>query len=224
MYVSRSRYESPSVSTLATSGVPSSSSTLYTSPMQPPPIGRALFRRSPKEASTPEAMIRSATGVLVPDLLQETLRGFFDEIQDVLETARSAVVRVWDLALWRVGREVEERADHAFPRQSTETPCSYPRPSSVCSRTSRSLRGRVGGPTGPRCLFRGRARSPAPSGPATHPHDRSRGCQQSLPLSRQPDPRAARRSQKHLVPSGCGNTHASPTHEPCRLHIRAFAC
>jgi hypothetical protein len=31
---------------------------------------RALFRRSPKEASTPEAMIRSATGVLVPDLLQ----------------------------------------------------------------------------------------------------------------------------------------------------------
>src|SRR5215213_6167009 len=112
MYASRSRYESPSVSTLATSGVPSSSSTLYTSPMQPPPIERARFRRSPKVASTPEAMIRSAAGVLVPDLLQETLRGFFDEIQDVLETVRSAIVRVWDLALWRVGREVEERADH----------------------------------------------------------------------------------------------------------------
>src|SRR5215216_1380961 len=63
MYASRSRCDSPSLSTLATSLVPSSRSTLKTSPIQPPPSGRALFKRSPKESSTPSAMILSTKAV-----------------------------------------------------------------------------------------------------------------------------------------------------------------
>src|SRR4051812_30366977 len=103
MYASRVRCDSPARSTFATTGVPSESSALYTSPIQPPPSGRAQRRRSPKAASTPSAMSPSATMVLQvppPDVLQEPLRRLFHEIHDQLEALRPAVVRVRDLRLW----------------------------------------------------------------------------------------------------------------------------
>src|ERR671911_2303389 len=101
MYASRFRCDSPSLSTLATRGVPSSSSARYTSPIQPPPIGRALFRRSPRCASTHSATILSATLPQMPlaDVLQETLRCFLYEIQHMLELVGTAGVRIWYLAL-----------------------------------------------------------------------------------------------------------------------------
>src|SRR5215210_5717740 len=109
MYASRSRCASPPRSTLATTGVPFSNSARYTSPMHPPPSGRALRRRSPNAASTPSAMSLSATDLRVPfpDVPQQTLRGRLHEIQDVLEAACAAVVGVGDLG-FRAGGEVEE--------------------------------------------------------------------------------------------------------------------
>src|SRR5918997_6511221 len=100
MYASRSRCASPSLSTLATSGVPSSSSARYTSPMQPPPSGRTESILSPRCSSTPSATILSATFFHVPlaDIVEEPLGGLLDKIQDVLELIRAAGVRIGDLA------------------------------------------------------------------------------------------------------------------------------
>src|SRR5919112_1494291 len=71
MYASRSRCDSPAWSTLATAFDPSESSASYTSPMQPPPIGRARTSLVPSAASTPPEIRRSTTirGVLLLDLL-----------------------------------------------------------------------------------------------------------------------------------------------------------
>src|SRR5919112_3620202 len=100
MYASRSRCESPSLSTLATSGGPSSSSALYTSPMQPPPRGRTESIRSPRCASTPSATNFSATFRQVPvaDVIEESLGCLFYQIQDELETIGTAAVGVGALA------------------------------------------------------------------------------------------------------------------------------
>src|SRR5829696_3257366 len=100
MYASRSRCDSPSLSTLATSGVPSSSSTLYTSPMQPPPRGRTERVRSPRYASTPSARVFSATFRQVPgaDVIEESLGCLFYQIQDALESIGPVTVRIRDLA------------------------------------------------------------------------------------------------------------------------------
>src|SRR5215204_4736350 len=114
MYASRSRCESPSLSTLATSGVPSSSSALYTSPMQPPPRGRAESIRSPRCASTPSATIFSATFRQVPvaDVFQESFGCLFYQIENVLETIGAAAVGVGDLAFRGMWGEVEKGPDH----------------------------------------------------------------------------------------------------------------
>src|SRR5215204_2430713 len=100
MEASRSRWDSPSLSTLATSGGPFSSSTLYTSPIQPPPRGRTESIRSPRCASTPSATIFSATFCQVPvaDIIEESLGCLFYQIQDMLETIGAAAVGVGDLA------------------------------------------------------------------------------------------------------------------------------
>src|SRR5215210_16803 len=113
MYASRSRCASPPRSTLATSGVPSSSSALYTSPMQPPPKGRTLRRRSPRWARTPSDTKLSATGVqVVPaDVLDQTLRRLLHEVEDAIEAVRAAIVGVRHLTLRRALREVEEGPD-----------------------------------------------------------------------------------------------------------------
>src|SRR5215218_1349304 len=88
-----------------------------------PPIGRALFRHAPRVVSTPSVMILSATGAMVPDLLQQSFGGFFDEIQCVLEPARSSVVGVGDLAFGRVGRVVEEGPHHGVsPAERRDRP------------------------------------------------------------------------------------------------------
>src|SRR5215204_534377 len=73
--------------------------------MQPPPIGRALFRRSPKETSTPAAMIPSAN-----QLLQQTFGGLLYEVKRALEALGAAVEGIGDLGLG-TGRVVQERAD-----------------------------------------------------------------------------------------------------------------
>src|SRR5918995_2369832 len=87
--------------------------------MQPPPIRQTLFRRPPRETSTPGAMTFSATVVLGPDLLQETLRSFFDEVQDVLELVGATRVRIGNLAFWGVGSEIEKGTNHcSVPAQS----------------------------------------------------------------------------------------------------------
>src|ERR671921_1126064 len=114
MYASRSRCDSPSRSTFATSGVPSSSSARYTSPMQPPPRGRTESSRSPRCASTPSATTLSATSRQVPaaDVVEETLGCLFDQIEYVLEAFRATVIWIGDLALRRVGREVQEGSHH----------------------------------------------------------------------------------------------------------------
>src|SRR5215203_182110 len=111
MYASRSRRGSPPRSTLATTGIPFSNSAWYTSPMHPPPSGRALRRRCPNAASTPSAMSLSANDLRVPlpDVSQQTLRGRLHEVQNVLEAACAAVVGVGDLA-FGAGGEVEEGA------------------------------------------------------------------------------------------------------------------
>src|ERR687890_423015 len=100
MYASRSRCESPSLSTLATSGGPSSNSALYTSPIQPPPRGRTESIRSPRFASIPSATMFSATfrQVSVADVIEESLGCLFYQIQDVLEIIGAAPVGVGDLA------------------------------------------------------------------------------------------------------------------------------
>src|SRR5215210_5881880 len=121
MYASRSRCDSPSLSTLATSGVPSSSSALYTSPMQPPPRGRTKSIRSPRCASTPSATILSATfrQVARADVVEETLGCLFDQIYDVLETIGATV----DLALGRVGHEVQKGPnDSISPAEGRDRP------------------------------------------------------------------------------------------------------
>src|SRR5919112_5779142 len=100
MYASRSRWDSPFRSTLATSGEPFSSSALYTSPMQPPPRGCTESIRSPRCASTPSATIFSATFRQVPvaDVIEESFGCLFYQIQDVLETIGAAAVGVGALA------------------------------------------------------------------------------------------------------------------------------
>src|SRR5215212_4118846 len=86
MYASRFRCDWALRSTFATSVVPSASSTLYTSPMQPPPIGRASRRRSPKTASTSSAMIFSDPAVApLADNPQEPSRRLFREVHDAIE-------------------------------------------------------------------------------------------------------------------------------------------
>src|SRR5215212_4562516 len=79
--------------------------------MQPPPITRALRSRSPRCRSTSSASILSVTLGEVPraNVPEKTFRGLFDEVQDTLEALRTAVVRVRDLSLRRVGDEVEKR-------------------------------------------------------------------------------------------------------------------
>src|SRR5829696_4421973 len=92
MYASRSRCDSALRSTFATSVVPSASSTLYTSPMQPPPIGRAPRRRSPKVASISSAMIFSNTAVApLTDNLRETSGCLFREVHDAIEALGTPV-------------------------------------------------------------------------------------------------------------------------------------
>src|SRR5919107_4437439 len=115
MYASRSRCDSPSLSTLATSGVPSSSSAWYTSPMQPPPRGRTEINRPPRRASIPSATILSATvrQVAGTDVIEETLRCLFDQTEDVLETIGATVVGVGDLTLGRIGCEIQEGSNHS---------------------------------------------------------------------------------------------------------------
>src|SRR5687767_15408200 len=114
MYASRSRWDSPFRSTLATSGVPSSSSALYTSPMQPPPKGRTESIRSPRCASTPSATIFSATFRQVPvaDVIEQSLGCLLYQIQDMLERIGAVAVGVGDLAFRSVWGEVEEGPDH----------------------------------------------------------------------------------------------------------------
>src|ERR671920_2510825 len=101
MYASRSRRDSPSLSTLATSGVPSSSSARYTSPMQPPPRGRTESNRPPRCASIPSATIFSATvrQVTSTDVIEETLGCLFDQTEDMGETMVATVIWVGDLVL-----------------------------------------------------------------------------------------------------------------------------
>src|SRR5215213_8186186 len=88
--------------------------------MQPPPIGRALCRRSPSATCTPSAIMFSDTSA---DIVEEALGCLFDQLEYTLETVWSAVVRVGDLAFGRVGREVEEQADHGvFPAEGRHHP------------------------------------------------------------------------------------------------------
>src|SRR5215204_1138843 len=140
--------------------------------MQPPPIGRELFRRSPKEPSTPPAMIPSATQVPLPNLPQQTFGRLFYEIQRVLEHFGAAVVGVGDLGLgtWRV---VEKRT-YLGPT------IAEPRDRPIVLLVHR--RDREGGSSGWRCLYREPARSPAPAGQAVPLRDRSRGCLLSPPV------------------------------------------
>src|ERR671921_2584676 len=110
MYASRSRCDSPARSTFATAFEPSESSALYTSPMQPPPIGRARTSLVPSTASTLSEIRRSAMIHEVPllDLLQKPLRRLLDKIQNVLEALRSSVVGVRHLGLGTPRREVQK--------------------------------------------------------------------------------------------------------------------
>src|SRR5918998_1455036 len=110
MYASRSRCDSPARSTFATAFEPSESSALYTSPMQPPPIGRARTSLVPSTASTLSEIRRSAMIREVPllDLLQKPLRCLLDKIHNVLEALRSSVVGVRHLGLGTPRREVQK--------------------------------------------------------------------------------------------------------------------
>src|ERR671910_3389433 len=83
--------------------------------MQPPPIGRALFRRSPKEPSTLPAMIRSAARASILYISQQSLGGLFDESQDVLETVWSTVIRVGNLTFGRGCCVVQEGPHDGVP-------------------------------------------------------------------------------------------------------------
>src|SRR5919199_679347 len=115
MYASRSRCEPPARSTFATTNVPSESSAPYTSPMQPPPIGRTLVIRSPSAVSTsPEikgsAMapaLRVCREVPPSDVLQKSFRRRLDEVHDELETIKAAVVGVRDLPQRKPGGVLE---------------------------------------------------------------------------------------------------------------------
>src|SRR5918998_3997813 len=113
MYASRSRCDSPARSTFATAFEPSESSALYTSPMQPPPIGRARTSLVPSTASTLSEIRRSAMIREVPllDLLQKPLRRLLHEIQYVLETVGPAVEGVGDLCLIPARGVVQEGPD-----------------------------------------------------------------------------------------------------------------
>src|SRR5215211_864390 len=115
MYASRSRCDSPCLSTLATSGVPSSSSARFTSPMQPPPRGRTESNRPPRCASIPPATILSATvrQVTGTDVIEETLGCLFDQTEDVGETIGTKVIRVGNLRPGRIGCEIQERSHHS---------------------------------------------------------------------------------------------------------------
>src|SRR5918995_2971748 len=110
MYASRSRCDSPARSTLATAFEPSESSASYTSPMQPPPIGRARTSLVPSTTSTVSEIRRSAMirEVLLLDLLQKPLRRLLDKIHNVLEALRSSVVGVRHLGLGTPRREVQK--------------------------------------------------------------------------------------------------------------------
>src|ERR687898_1399543 len=110
MYASRSRCDSPARSTFATAFEPSESSALYTSPMQPPPSGRARTSLVPSTASTLSEIRRSAMirEVLLLDLLQKPLRRLLDKLHNVLEALRSSVVGVRHLGLGTPRREVQK--------------------------------------------------------------------------------------------------------------------
>src|SRR5918998_5778890 len=85
--------------------------------MQPPPSGRTLRRRSPRATSTPEAMIRSATGAFGPDLPQQPLGGLFDELEGVLEPPGTAEIGIGNLGCGS-RREIEEAShDGVFSAQ-----------------------------------------------------------------------------------------------------------
>src|SRR5919112_1295518 len=113
MYASRSRCDSPARSTFATAFEPSESSASYTSPMQPPPIGRARTSLVPSTASTLSEIRRSAMicEMLLLDLLQKPLRRLLDKIHNVLEALRSSVVGARHLGLGTPRREVQEGSD-----------------------------------------------------------------------------------------------------------------
>src|ERR671920_2281847 len=115
MYASRSRRDSPSLSTLATSGVPSSSSARYTSPMQPPPRGRTESNRPPRCASIPSATILSATvrQVTGTHVIEETFGCLFDQTEDVGETIGTKIIRVGDLRPRRIGCEIQKGSHHS---------------------------------------------------------------------------------------------------------------
>src|SRR5919107_1882502 len=125
MYASRSRCDSPAWSTLATAFEPSESSASYTSPMQPPPIGRARTSLVPSAASTPPEIRRSTTirGVLLLDLLQQPLRRLLDEVQHLLEALSTVVVGIRNLGLRSVGSIVEEGPDYGPPASAESSGC-----------------------------------------------------------------------------------------------------
>src|SRR5215210_1457984 len=85
--------------------------------MQPPPIGRALRRRSPRCSSIPSARIFSDTvlQVALANILEQTVRGLLHQIQHPLEAVGAAVVGVRNFGLRRVRGEVEEGTDYGAP-------------------------------------------------------------------------------------------------------------
>src|SRR5215211_5602057 len=101
--------------------------------MQPPPIGRALFRRSPRATSTPSAIIFSGTTdqrfsgpgreLPVADVVEETLGCVFHQVQYVLELVGTTGVRIGDLPLRRVGGEIQEGSyDSVSPAEGRDYP------------------------------------------------------------------------------------------------------
>src|SRR5215211_1914409 len=85
--------------------------------MQPPPIGRALRRRSPRCSSIPSARIFSDTvlQVALANVVEEPLAGLVHQLEDVVEALGAAVVGVRNFGLRRVRGEVEEGTDHGAP-------------------------------------------------------------------------------------------------------------
>src|SRR4028118_890347 len=88
--------------------------------MQPPPRGRTLRRRSPRWASTPPAIMPSATYAQVPiaDVFDERLGRPLREVGAVLEAVGFPEVLARHLALRRPGGEVQGRPnDCASPAE-----------------------------------------------------------------------------------------------------------
>src|ERR671910_344242 len=148
MYASRSRCDSPARSTFATAFEPSESSASYTSPMQPPPIGRARTSLVPSTASTLSEIRRSAMirEVLLLDLLQKPLRRLLDKIHNVLEALRSSVVGVRHLGLGTPRREVQEdlALEPLAPQDALEDALSQRRAADVSHTDKEDAYHRVG--------------------------------------------------------------------------------